>query len=529
MLPRFHLSSLGEEKQLLCGFARTFGQTRSGTGDAHASGHDLPLIRALDGSLVCCQQARLRTFPGNDIPGTRGDRFYWIKKGGEKRRVQVALHRPDAARAPVPALPERLFDERPAAVAKLGQFGTSRGDLVQGAARACNGASEMVDEHPWGTTSHAAAIAFLPAFVGNLFGEDGVAHTHNLMDHTPMQALAMGSQPALFGCFAAPAGLVAPALLPAGSAFGAFPGPPLLVVVLRIGGAPLSLHLALQVADGPCIGSKFGTQRLEPDLGLPWHDGDAGRTQVQTDGVCAYGVLRLVMGQAFEYQLHHVALPLPVGAPGTWAGGTAPHQAGVPDLVRQAVGDHRVVPVDDCGNVVVVPQQVALRAPLGPRLQHKAHTRVVALVLDAIQSPALALKARPAGLAQADAIEGPVGTAGERLGQYRIQVLGQPRDPQPFRQLVKGVLGKTVALPQGREGGFPLLRLRAGNGAGCLPGRIGSHAAQALLPCGEHGVVELPPHFQVGTHACGLPGLDRQGQFELKRRRLRFGGRVLLA
>ncbi len=104
MLPRFHLPSLGEKKQLLCRFARTLGQTRSGTGDTHASGHDLPLIRALCDSLVCGPQARLRTFPGNDIPGTRGDGICWIKKGGQKRGVQVALHRPDAAWALVPAL-----------------------------------------------------------------------------------------------------------------------------------------------------------------------------------------------------------------------------------------------------------------------------------------------------------------------------------------------------------------------------------------------------------------------------------------
>ena len=104
MLPRFHLPSVGEEKQLLCGFARTLGQTRSGTGDAHASGHDLPLFRALLNSLMCCPQARLRTFPGNDIPGTRGDGTYWIEIGRKKRRVQVALHRPDATRALVPAL-----------------------------------------------------------------------------------------------------------------------------------------------------------------------------------------------------------------------------------------------------------------------------------------------------------------------------------------------------------------------------------------------------------------------------------------
>jgi len=117
VLPRFHLPSLGEKKQLLCRFARPFGQTRSGTGDAHASGHDLPLFRAFFCLLVCCHQARLRTFPGNDVLGTRGDEVYcWIEIGCQKGRVQVALDGPDAARALVQSLRERLVDEPTAAV-----------------------------------------------------------------------------------------------------------------------------------------------------------------------------------------------------------------------------------------------------------------------------------------------------------------------------------------------------------------------------------------------------------------------------
>jgi len=67
------------------------------------------------------------------------------------------------------------------------------------------------------------------------------------------------------------------------------------------------------------------------------------------------------------------------------------------------------------------------------------------------------------------------------------------------------------------------LLLGAGNGTGRLPGGIGSHAAQAALPKGSQSVVELPPHFQVRTQACGLPRLDRKGQFKQKRRRLLFG------
>src|SRR5260221_6514255 len=113
----FHVSSRprrSEDDWLWCGFASTFGQTRSGTRNTHASVHDLPVFRALCGSLVCCPQARLRTFPGNDIPGTRGDGICcWIEIGRQKRRVQVALYRPNAAWALMPALPERLGGDLP--------------------------------------------------------------------------------------------------------------------------------------------------------------------------------------------------------------------------------------------------------------------------------------------------------------------------------------------------------------------------------------------------------------------------------
>ena len=137
VLPRFYFSPAGEEKQLWCGFAPTLGQTRSGTGDAHALGHDLPLFRTFFDSLVCCPQARLRTFPGNDILGTRGDGLCWIEMGCQKGRIQIALHRPDATGALMKPLRERLFAPLPTAVAILGQLTGTGGDLVQGAAGTC--------------------------------------------------------------------------------------------------------------------------------------------------------------------------------------------------------------------------------------------------------------------------------------------------------------------------------------------------------------------------------------------------------
>src|SRR5260221_7858523 len=81
-LPRFQSSPPERESWLGCGFVWTFGPTRSGTGDAHAPGQALPVIRTLLDPLVCEPQARLRTFPGNDILGTRGDGVCWIKVGG---------------------------------------------------------------------------------------------------------------------------------------------------------------------------------------------------------------------------------------------------------------------------------------------------------------------------------------------------------------------------------------------------------------------------------------------------------------
>src|SRR5258708_31574421 len=103
-------------------------------------------------------------------------------------------------------------------------------------------------------------------------------------------------------------------------------------------------------------------------------------------------MLGLVMGQTFEHQLYYVALPLPVGPLGAWAGGAASHQAGVLDRVCQAVGDHRVVPVDQRPKLLVVPQQIPLPSSLVLCLQHKAQACIVALVLDAAEPAALALK-----------------------------------------------------------------------------------------------------------------------------------------
>src|SRR5712692_1615313 len=97
---------------------------------------------------------------------------------------------------------------------KLRQFGGTRGNFDQGAARTCNGALQMVYQHPWSPKTHTCAVAFLPTLVGELFGADRLAQRDNLMHHAPMHALAMRSELAFFGGFPPPGGLVALALFP---------------------------------------------------------------------------------------------------------------------------------------------------------------------------------------------------------------------------------------------------------------------------------------------------------------------------
>src|SRR5438128_1338685 len=98
----------------------------------------------------------------------------------------------------MPALRERFFHTRSAAMTELTQFTGPGGNFDQGAARACNGASQLCYKHPWCAKSYATSVLFLPRLIRNFFENDGVAHCHNLMHLASMQALAMSGQLALF-------------------------------------------------------------------------------------------------------------------------------------------------------------------------------------------------------------------------------------------------------------------------------------------------------------------------------------------
>src|SRR5260221_467558 len=112
----------------------------------------------------------------------------------QPRRVQVTLHRANPTGTLMPALGQRLLDVALAAVTVLRQLGRVSRKLIQGAAGACNRASQVVYEHPWGGVSNALAILLLPGFVGEFLGTNGVATTDDFMNHPSMQAFAMGRE-----------------------------------------------------------------------------------------------------------------------------------------------------------------------------------------------------------------------------------------------------------------------------------------------------------------------------------------------
>ena len=63
---------------------------------------------------------------------------------------------------------------------------------------------------------------------------------------------------------------------------------------------------------------------------------------------------------------------------------------------------------------------------------------------------------------------------------------------------------------------MPLLFVGPGDGAGHLPGRIGSHLAQTALPFGKLAIVQGAPCFQMAADAFGLASVNMEGQFQQK-------------
>ena len=94
---------------------------------------------------------------------------------------------------------------------------------------------------------------------------------------------------------------------------------------------------------------------------------------------------------------------------------------------------------------------------------------------------------------------------------------------QAFGGGVQRVLRELVLQSQRRKGALPFEFLRAWNGTGNLPGRVGAQVPEPSLPFGQDGVIELASCFQMGPQTFGLPRrhLERQFQEEGRRRFLR--------
>src|SRR5690242_17093400 len=73
----------------------------------------------------------------------------------------------------------------------LRQLSGAGGNFGQGAAGACNRASQPFYKHPWGVRSHTLAILFLPSFVRKFLSDNRRANGYHFMDEPSMQALAM--------------------------------------------------------------------------------------------------------------------------------------------------------------------------------------------------------------------------------------------------------------------------------------------------------------------------------------------------
>src|SRR6266852_9966859 len=99
-------------------------------------------------------------------------------------------------------------------------------------------------------------------------------------------------------------------------------------------------------------------------------------------------------------------------------------------------------------------------------------------------------------------------------------MLGQPTHPQGFACLMQAILGEAVPLAQPDESRVAFLLLGTWDGAGLLPGGIGSHLPQASLSFRKHRVVELPPCLRVSSQTCRLSLVDGKGEFQQEGRRL---------
>jgi hypothetical protein len=104
--------------------------------------------------------------------------------------------------------------------------------------------------------------------------------------------------------------------------------------------------------------------------------------------------------------------------------------------------DHRVTPVDDGWDDLLIPEQETAIADA--RVQHEAHAGVVALALHAIDASASTTIPHPFGTAYADPIGSLIGACRESLSHGAIDVLGDPADTDRLGILVHLIFREVV-------------------------------------------------------------------------------------
>ena len=139
---------------------------------------------------------------------------------------------------------------------------------------------------------------------------------------------------------------------------------------------------------------EFRAEGKQAGLSLTRHDGDAGWTQVQADGVGSHPVLGFLIGGATEGELHEVAISLTVGSLCLWARSLATHEPSIFDRVAQPVCHHRIGPVDEGGKPIAIPEQIPHLA-LSRLGQDTAQPGIVALLLETGEPAPAAPEAHP--------------------------------------------------------------------------------------------------------------------------------------
>ena len=408
---------------------------------------------------------------------------------GEEGRIQIPLGL-NTAVAHVPSLRERLLFDRPAVVACLAQPGRACGELDHQSAGAFSLAPQVGDKHPRSAHPDRAPILPLEGPVGQFLQIDHVTHPQHAVDHSPVQALAVGRLLTVqFGqlclCLALASRLV--------------PGPltldraSLLVVAIGVVGPTLAVDLALQAADLLLAGQQLVTEPFQKRLPLS-HRRDGRGAKVQADIPLANPVLGFLVRLSFAHELD-VEPVAPVQL--------APHQPHVLDAAGQAMGDDGIVLVDDGFQL----QPQPLDAGLTP-----ADAARVRLAFDRVHLVA-ALEARAAAQAEPILLRRLERAGGQLLDGVDVQVYPKPAVVELLGVGVQVVLAEAdgrIRLPEGGGTGFrhlsllgrgPFARSATRHLLGC-PIRLRlAQQAEALEALTQAGVVHLAGGLKASQQA----------------------------